>query len=79
MNDRNTWTKFEARNPKLETISNDKKTKVSKKPRSRRSLRLIFRISKFVSDFDIRVSNLGSNLRNGGPVSGECKHVNSAG
>ena len=49
--------KFEARNPKLETMSNDKKTNVPNKFVS--DLSLDFSISTFeiVSDFAIRISN----------------------
>jgi len=53
--------KFEARNPKLETISNDKKPQCSKQPRFGLEF-LDFDISNFeiVSDFDIWISDFDS-------------------
>jgi len=55
--------KPETRNPKFETISNDKKTNASNNLDA--ALSSGFGISNFeiVSNFDIRISNLGSNSR----------------
>src|SRR5437867_5887535 len=52
-------SKFEARNSKLETISNDKTPQFPNNLDSGLEFRiLIFRILKIVSDFDIRIWNL---------------------
>jgi len=51
--------KFEARNPKFETISNDQMTQCSKPPQYDRSFEFCDFKFEFVSGFDIRISSLG--------------------
>jgi hypothetical protein len=51
--------KFEARNPKLETISSDKKAQCFKQGDSEFTFGFIANF-EIVSDFDIRISRLGN-------------------
>jgi hypothetical protein len=74
--------KFEARNPKFETISNDQNIPNSKQASFGFGgfgifpIRGLF-VRQFVSDFDIRISDLlGCSLARGNPVSGTDLHKN---